>query len=109
MTHRGFGPDRWGIAVLAGILLASTARAGPSPLAVSLGEQPAAVSLTEAEGERFKRRARLVRVPEEDIEEAVSGQRDIRSLREVAVAFGLIGLSSTLWVALRRRRFLSSV
>lgn len=109
MTHRGFGPDRWGIAVLAGFLLASTARAGPPPLAVSLGEQPAAVSLAAADDERFKRRARLVRVPEEDIGEAVSEPYDVRSLREVAVAFGLIGLSNTLWVALRRRRFLPSV
>lgn len=109
MAHRGFGPDRWGIAVLAGILLASTARVGAAPLAASLDEGRPAVSFEEADSERFKRRARLLRVPEEDIDEIAYEQPSLDRLGAAAAALGFLGLSSALWLALRRRRFFASV
>ena len=109
MAHRGFVPDRWGIAVLAGILLASTARVGPAPLAASSHETLPAVSFSDADGERFKRRARLVRVPEEDTEEVAYEQPSFDRLGAAAVALGFLGFSSALWLAFRRRRFFVSV
>lgn len=109
MARRTFGPDRWGIVVLAGVLLAGTARVGPAPLAASFDERLPAVSLSADEGERFKRRARLVRVPDEDTEEVAYEQPDAGRVRELAAALGLLGFSSAFWLARRRKRFLASV
>ena len=109
MVYRGFRPDRWGIAVLAGILLASTARVGAAADAAALEDGPPAVSLDEAGSERFKRRALLLRVPQEDIEEIADEQPSPHRPGTAVVALGFLGLSSTLWLALRRRRFFASV
>ena len=99
--------------MLAGFLLAGTARVGPAPLAASFQEKPSVTVFSADEGERFKRRARLVRVPEEDTPDAVYEQPDGRLAREIAVALGFtlgfLGLSSAVWAARRRRRFLGSL